>query len=105
KRKGPAIKREPSGAAERMARSPVTLRLRKTVPDRTSYTKRRFVDNPIMRLPCAAVTRPARKPAGVGLTVTGRPAGGVAGGEMGTGRIRLVEGSRRTRPAVPSTTT
>ena len=33
---GPAMNREPSGATERMARKPVTLRLRNTVPEATS---------------------------------------------------------------------
>src|SRR5262245_41661841 len=60
---------------------------------------------PITRLPLAAVTRPARKPAGVGLTGgIGSPIGGVAGGEIGTGWIRPVEGSSRSSPAVPRIT-
>ena len=35
-RNGPAMKREPSVDADRMARSPVTFLLRKTVPEATS---------------------------------------------------------------------
>src|SRR5262245_3595948 len=99
------MKREPSGAAERIARNPVTLRLRNTVPEATSYTNSRFVDIPIIRFPFAVVTRPARNPAGVGLAgVTGKPAGGVAGGEIGTGWVWPVAGSRRSKPAVPRIT-
>src|SRR5436853_7919566 len=85
-RKGPAIKREPSGETERIARIPVTFRLRKTELEATSYTKRRVLDIPIIRLPFAAVTSPARNPARFVVPTGGSPAGVGAGGVTGMGK-------------------
>src|SRR5258705_285924 len=98
------MKREPSVDAERIARNPVTFRLRKTVPEATSYTKSRLVESPITRLPEAVVTNPARNPAGVGLAgMAGIPIGGVAGGEVGTGETTAVAGSSRNGPTTGTT--
>ena len=95
-RKGPAMNLEPSLDADMIERIPDTFLLLSTVPEATSYTKRRFVESPIIRFPDAVVTRPARKLAAVGLgLIVGRPAAGVGGGVIGTALISPVAGSKR----------
>mgnify|MGYP003332422756 CR=1 FL=1 len=82
------MKREPSGETERMGRRPVTLRLRSTAPEATSYTNRRFVESPIIRLPDGVAMSPAKKLASAGAGLMGlMPAGCVGGGEMGSRTI------------------
>src|ERR1041385_6597228 len=57
----------------------------------------------MMRLPDAVATSPARKFPGVGLVgEIGRPAGDVAGGDMGTAVIRPASGSSRSKPPEPN---
>src|SRR5205809_6709392 len=95
KRKGPAMNLDPSLDADMIERIPVTFRLLRTVPEDTSYTKRRVFDSPTIRFPDAAVTRPARNPVGVGLgLIVGSPAAAVGGGVIATAVSRPVAGSR-----------
>jgi hypothetical protein len=105
-RKGPAMKRRPSGATDRMALSPLTLRLRKVCPEATSYTNRVLLERPIIVVPSAEAIRPARNPWGSGaVVVLDKPAGGTAGGEIASRVSCWVAGSRRIRPALPRITT
>src|ERR1051326_863647 len=95
-RNGPAINLEPSVDADIIERNPLTLRLLRTTPEETSYTKRRVFESPMIRFPDAVVIRPARNPDGVGLgLIVGSPGAVVGGGVIGTGVVTPVTVLRR----------